>query len=336
VLKWNVDVIYDTLCHLAGVPLRSYFLEQDACIAAWRDGRRELQRIYGGSVASPLVGCPHLSYGHLGCLGAPLEFPEDSEPWVGPVYADLESGIQGLERPVDFASHPLFRRYLRTYEALRRAFPGEMRRLGGLGCEGPITTAVLLRGLDFFVDALERPEPARRFLELVTDSIVSFVRAVRRVDALPPVDPAGSGLADDFASFLPPASWPELVLPAWERYYRGLTTGKRTIHIEGMDRRHLPFLSAAGIVHLEPCVSPRLEVHDLVAAGVPFRWLLPSFELRNLRDQEIELWVGSAIRDGATELHTELSAFMLREGRGDRIGAFVTACRRAAERTGAA
>lgn len=334
-LAWHVDVIYDTLCHLARVPLRDFFLDEEACVAAWREGRRELDSVYGGSVAPPPITCPHLSYGHAGCLGARLEFPEDSEPWVAPLYADLESGLQDLGRARDFPSHPLFRRYLRCREALRRAFPGEIGRLAGLGWEGPVTTAVLLRGPGFLVEALERPDAARRFLEAVTVSIVSFAHAVRDVDGLPPVDPAGSGMADDAASFLPPRLWPELVLPAWEGYYRGLTTGRRTIHIEGMDASHLPFLRGARIVHLEPCVSPRLRVTDLVAAGVPFRWLLPSFELRNLDRGGIARWVGASVRDGARELHTELSAFMLREGRGDRIPAFLDACAATAERIGA-
>jgi len=50
-----------------------------------------------------------------------------------------------------------------------------------MGAQGPLTSAVLMRGQDFIYDVYDEPEKAKRFLALLTDSIVGFHHFTNKV-----------------------------------------------------------------------------------------------------------------------------------------------------------
>ena len=69
-------------------------------------------------------------------------------------------------------------------EYLQSEFPDQqISVVSGLGVEGVITSAELMRGQDFFCDLLEEGETAHRFLWLLNESIIRFVQFRNMCDA---------------------------------------------------------------------------------------------------------------------------------------------------------
>jgi uroporphyrinogen-III decarboxylase len=244
---------------LAGVKIRDFYLDPKFCVLVFQHGRKRLREIFRETIPNPGVHCPHNSYGHVSCLGCEIVFPENSEPYAKPAFSNLDDGIRALEEDVDFASSSLFHHHLNMYNCLRNTFIDEKITFSGFGYEGPLTTAGLLRGQGFFTDIHREPEKAREFLKLVTASIVKFVHFLREVGGEEKVNPNSGGLCDDHASFIPPSMWPKFVIPYWDQYYNGITTGKRNLHCENLSPPHLKYLAQAGISYYEPSVSPRLN-----------------------------------------------------------------------------
>ena len=255
--RWHVGAGMPAYATLAGVRFDRLFLDADAIIDAYRRGQPLARELFGPDVT---LGGPLWlgnSYGHINTLGSQLVFPPDSEVGHTPVYGSLEEGIRALGREVDFSRAGLIPRYFELRATLQKAFPQENIPFA-LHAEGPITTAWLLRGHDFFADLLEAPDEAREYLRRVTESVISFNRFCQRVNGNPELSPTGAGVADDGSAMISPAHWPDLVVPYLERYYSELTTGSRWAHIEDLKIGHLPFLDQLRLNRFDPSVSPAL------------------------------------------------------------------------------
>ena len=328
-VSWSVSVIEEeTLPYLAGIKINEFYLNPESCVLAFHRGRSKLAEIFHESVSDPGVHCPHNSYGHVSSLGCKIVFPENSEPYAKPTFANLDEGISALERKVDFASNPLFAHHLKMYNHLRNVFKDEEIAFSGFGYEGPVTTAGLLRGQSFFTDIHREPEKAREFLKLVTTSVVTFVHFLREADGGEKVNPNSGGLCDDHASFIPPSMWPKFVLPYWDQYYNCITTGKRNLHCENLSPPHLKYLAQAGISHYEPSVSPRLNpqtIKELIS--IPFSWLLSPFKATSMTKEEVRGWVIEVAGSGVNHIWLEVDKFLC-EGNGpDRVAAFIDTCK---------
>ena len=117
--------------------------------------------------------------------------------------------------------------YMASPAAIQKAFPQyKIAPLAGYGLEGVITTAELLRGQDFFCDLYDDPDKVHTFLTLLNESIIDFKKFCNRVNGVAEISTWGTGIADDFASLIPPDMWPEFVVPYWVRYFEALSTGK--------------------------------------------------------------------------------------------------------------
>ena len=84
---------------------------------------------------------------------------------VSPIYSGIEERLSSLERKVSFEDNELFKHYLRMHHHLQKEFPEEEVRFSGFSYEGPITSAVLLRGQDFYLDLYDHPEKVRAFIQ---------------------------------------------------------------------------------------------------------------------------------------------------------------------------
>ncbi|HID78817.1 MAG TPA: hypothetical protein EYP56_22835 [Planctomycetaceae bacterium] len=122
----------------------------------------------------PEIGPVHLAAGYLTSemLGCPVEYPEDGPPQVIP--AGLE---QPAISPEDAFSSPAFKRLERLVESLKARY-GYVR--GDVGWGGVLNTALDLRGQEFFLDLVDRPEVAVRFVRDVAAVIERFTRYVRK------------------------------------------------------------------------------------------------------------------------------------------------------------
>lgn len=330
-LSWGTPISYEVFPHLAGIALRDFHLDARACARAFRVGGARLRELLGPDIPVPTCHCPPLTYGHLACLGAEVVFPENGAPAVHPACSSVDDGIRLLKRDVDFGRNHLYLKHAAMRDHLQKEFPEERVPLGGFNKAGPITSAVLLRGQDFFLDLYDRPEETKEFLRLLTDSIVRFERFRRGVNRQPAVSSTSTGLSDDHAALAPPKLWPEFVLPYWRQYYSGLTTGSHSLHCENVTVHHLPYLKGLDLDSFDPDRSPALTPAILTAhLGVPFAWSLQSYEYPMMSSEAVAAWVRSAVADGASRLYSYVYVNMLDGDTPAKVRAFV----RAAETAG--
>ena len=333
--RWYVGSSAYALMALAGTSFGEYNLHPDACIEMYRKGRPLLRELYPDpAIPLPGLATPAVSYGHVNGLGCEIRFPEDGELCHVPLYGSLEEGLAALRQPVDFATAGLAPFYLDYKRRLEAAFPGE--RVGfSYGLEGPITTAYELRGQDFLLDLMDRPELAAEFLAAATASINEFWPFYAAANGIP--SRAGSaGMCDDVASMVPARLFPELVLPFWEQFYQARTDGTRTAHVEDLRPEQLPFLESIGLSFFDPSISAHLSpplIRDY--CRVPFGWRLGSFHYLTMTAEEVRDWVYQAVADGASSVFTHIEAIMCRPEQVSKVNAFVAAAREVAAKLAA-
>ncbi|HBN83319.1 MAG TPA: hypothetical protein DDZ89_05690, partial [Clostridiales bacterium] len=219
-----------------------------------------------------------------------------------------------------------FQHYVELCDYLQEQFPEQKVSFSGLGSQGPLTSAVLMRGQDFIFDVYDYPEKAQEFLQLLTDSIIDFRRLTNRINGAPEVSAQSVGLADDFASLITPDMWPDFVVPCWNQYYEGLTTGRRSLHCENLSPTHLKHLKSVNLCHFQPSVSDLLTIENVKAnTDIPFDWLLYAFRITQMNDQEIQDWVDYTVQAGITLIRTQFGQFTVVAKKLDRIKAFYKA-----------
>jgi len=326
--SWYVSGCHEAYAYLSGLKLDEIYKDYFSCAKAFEVGRKKIKEIFGEQVVVGSPSCAPISYGHIICLGVPVSFPEDSEPGVRPIYKNIDEGIDALKKDVDFSKNELFKHYLGMWEYLKNKFPDEKVYFSGFGWEGPITTAVLLRGTDFYMDIFDCPEKVKNFLSLVTESVIKFVYFTRNINNEPPINSESSGLADDLSSLISPSLWDEFVIPYWERYYSGLTTGKRTIHVENLKPEHLPYLKKVNISYYDPSVSPALSPKIIKEKiDIPFEWRLPSFQLRDMKKGDVRKWIYEMIKEGADTLFHIIGKECCLGNNPDKVKEFIKTCK---------
>ncbi len=323
--RFTVEIYHDLVPYLAGITLKEFFLDTDRLIRAWYTATEWTLDTFHGRLKPRTPGAAPNSYGHLICLGAPLRYSEQAEPNISPVTDSLDEAIRLLEaaQGMDYTACPIFLEYAETSRRVRAVFP-EAPVMGGLGVEGPITSAALFMGEAFYMDAIERPDDTLRFLRLMTESIIAFKHQLNVFAGSPAVDLNGTSLADDLASMLPPRLWDAMVVPAWRRYFEGCTTGPRFfVHCEAAVASQLPYFKPAGVTFYQPSVSPKLTLPDMQALGLPFDWLLYAYHVTAMSDGQIAQWVEDAVAAGAQNIRTQLGAYTASIHKVDRIQAFL-------------
>lgn len=325
---WSASCGMGVYAVLAGVRFDRLFLEIDAIVEAYRKGKPLAEELFGPDVCMGGPTWNGNSYGHINALGSELIFPEDSEVAHTPIYGSFEEGIAALKKDVDFATAGLMPRYLKLWEELKRAFPEQHIGFSGFKAEGPVTTAWALRGHDFFADILEYPDASKEYLRLVTDSVIKYDKFMRRLNGQPEFSEEGVGLCDDVSAMISPACWPEFVMPYLEQRYRGLTSGRRTAHIEGLTVDHLKYLDVLRLDSYDPSVSQKLTpalIRD--NCRVPFGWRLLSMHVPEMTVGDIERWVFDAVADGASGVFTYVGRNICTVEGADKIRGFIRAAK---------
>ncbi|MBR4443826.1 MAG: hypothetical protein IKS52_11230 [Clostridia bacterium] len=193
--------------------------------------------------------------------------PEDSEPNVRPFAWDIDDAIAIMKdaEGKDFGDNELCCHHIRLNGYLREQFPGcAINPLDGYGGEGVITSAVMMRGQDFFIDLYDEPEKVREYLSLLNRSIIRFFQWSNHVNGQPELAGWCAWLADDFAALIPPDLWRKFVVPYWIEYFEGRTTARRwTFHCEGTAPEQLKYLKETGITRYQPSVSEKLTLENV-------------------------------------------------------------------------
>jgi hypothetical protein len=268
-VKWILAIPVEVMCEYTGIPQGDYYTDLAATVAAHDrfPGLFEEATGYRPPTSHPT---PVTAYEGVAALGGTLAFPRDHQPQVvnlGHVLARPED-VDRLGIPV-FGGTPRYRKLLAWHAELKRRFPDTASNLSA-GQEGPVTTAVLLRGEQFFLDCVDDPPRAHRLLEVVTGMFVDWTRAARAVDG---VETDTVLIADDHAGLLGPDLWPAFVLP----YYRRITDalGPRCwMHTELVRRTHLPLFRDMDLVAINYSEDQYLAPRDTleVLPGVPCGW----------------------------------------------------------------
>lgn len=329
--RFSAEVLayYGAYQFLTRIPYRDYFLQPEACAELFQRGRAMVKERFGGGPTLQGVTTPPISYGHLSGVGAELRFPEDGEVAVKPKFGSVREGIEALRQPVDFARAGMTPFYVEFHQRLKALCPGESVSFG-YSHNGPITSAYLLRGREFFLDLYDQPAEAREYIALVAASILGFRAWKMAYLGMPTgVREGPAFLTDDGAAMIAPSLWREFVLPAWDRFYRGITTGPRHVHCEGLTAEHLPLLEEAQISWFDPFVSPKLTPALIQQrCGVPFQWGLPTFRFADMTCRDVEDYVFQAAADGAEHLFTEIDACVCHADAVPKVHAFLGAAQR--------
>jgi len=273
---------------------------------------------------SPSTG--HISYGHLSFIGMELVFPKDGGD-VNYIHEkrSLDEWIEILKTKMEFSS--LAYKQNEYKEKLEEAFPNQT--VGWtFGSEGPLTTAYELRDMDIFYDVYDQPEKFKEFLDAISASTYEFNKIYSKMNGRPEFSHDGAGLCDDLAPMFSPDLWDEFVLPYWDKHYRGLTDGKRYLHSEDMNYKHVKQIEKINIHSYDPSVSPKLNPKLIYEnTRVPFQWRMVGHHFGLLSVQEVQDWVYQTVADGASEIFTIVTFQHVNELGIKKVLAFENACK---------
>jgi len=326
--SWTVLGNVYTLMEYEQISLYEYYTDVKANIHLYRVGRPKLLEVFGEDIQMPSISTPHISYGHISGLGAPLRFPKDGEVAVDHMFGSLTEAVAHLQKQenVDYAKTGIAPMYMEMRGKLQEAFPGEPVNYGASG-QGPITTAYLLNGEQIYYELYDNPDLLLTYLELITRSENTYLAFVQRdILGKNPLD--YRYMADDSAAFISPELFPTFVLPFWEKQYLARTTGNRDIHCEGLRVSQLGFLEAIGVDSYDPSVSPLLTP-KLISNNcrIPFDWRLVSFHLWNMTVQQVRDFVFHMVADGASGTYLVLTENMSEGENLKKVFAYIDACK---------
>jgi len=295
---YYVALSFGVLPLLIGEKLKDMYLKPEVAARCYLEGNEIAREMFGEKIHLPSPTVPAISYIHLSALGASIQFPEDDgEPNARPAeFSSIDEAIERVERPVNFADC--------EWVIKRQDFAKKLSDIMGkniapsLGLEGPITTAALLYGNEFYAELIAEPEKSKRFLQAITDSIIEFTRFVKGSSDVG----KSHGICDDLSSLISPEMWPEFVLPFWNQIYEAFTNDRRNLHCENLTQRHLPLLNKVGLSFFDPSHAPMLRPSMLKKhLEMPWQWRVQSVHvLEGFERMRREIEEGA--KNGATRI----------------------------------
>ncbi|HHY23700.1 MAG TPA: hypothetical protein GX527_05605 [Clostridiaceae bacterium] len=330
--SWSANATYYTLLDISGISLKEFNINPDAGIELFKKEHREaIREIYGEGVGIPGISTPSISYGHVNGLGIELIFPDDGEVNYVRDSKSIDEWIEilKLKKGIDFSKEGMAPFYLDYKSKLEKAYPGESVGFS-YGYEGPITTAYEIRDSNVFYDPYDEPEKFKEFLEHLTDSIIDFVKFYSRENAQPAFSRISAGMCDDIAALFSPSMWEEFILPYWNKYYSGLTSGKRCVHCEDLTEGHMYLMEKVALSKYDPGISHKLSPEIICKnTRVPFEWRMGSFHIKDLEVNEIEDWVYKAVADGTSCVFTTIVDDMLDDDTVEKVKIFIKSSKNA-------
>ncbi len=301
-IPWSIGIPPEVTTEYVGVKLGDYYRDPEVMLRTQLEARKIFHRLYG--LPRRGIGPSYSAYVEASQLGVEVIFPEDNVPMVkGPVLGEARD-VYKL-RILDPRREGLMARAIKTYEYMKREV-GDSIPVGLGGTEGPVTTAVVVRGQDFFVDIILHPKEMHKLLELVTEVSLLIRRTIEEVTGR---KMRSTGIADDFSGLLSPDQYEEFALPYQRRIYEEFGIEGRRLHSELLRREHLRFLPALGVTHYDPGCDQYLEVRDILEEipQIPFRFNLKTSQDMMLGTPEsIRARYIRAVEEGAPEMYTEI------------------------------
>ncbi len=270
-VKGSLQIPPEVKCEYAGVSQGAFHTDLEAAIQVFERFPERFEAATGHRV--PLsYSVPGTAYEGVAALGGRLVFPEDHQSMIANQGRILTTPgkVDALRVPDPWQSDR-FRLQVDQYHELRRRF-GDLAGGGMGGQEGPITTAGLLRGEQFFVDCAVDPDRAHRLLDVCTEMFIHWRRVTMEITGA--ARPATAGICDDYAGMLGPDMFSEFVLPYYRRIYETLGTHGGHLHTELVRREHLPHLRGLGLTSINFAEDEFLTIAEVQEElpDVPFSW----------------------------------------------------------------
>ncbi len=312
-LTWSISSSPYSYMELAGISLSEFNRNPLAGIEVYKTKYyNQVKEMFGDFLTPVGTGTPSVSYGHINFLGVPLVFPDgEGEVNYEHQHKSLDEWIDILKSSMKFKEMTKTGQFFLDYrDKLKEAYP-DRKVSWNMGYEGPMTTAYELRDMKVFYDLFDDPEKLHEFFRLVSLNIVEYLKFHHRINDRPEFNINEGYMCDDIASLIPENMFAEFVVPYWEIYYRGITSGKRGIHTEDHTYKTMKYFEDVNINYFDPSISHKLNpilIRD--NCRVPFGWRMGSFHFTDLNPQEVKDWVYKAVEDGASKVFTHVTKLM--------------------------
>jgi uroporphyrinogen-III decarboxylase len=320
--KWKILFPDEVLCEYTGIRPGDYFSKAEPMYRAQTEGARMINSIYGLELVStaPRVACP--AYLQAAAFGSELVIPEDHPPMLRETGAPAVEDVFKLKLPESYLETPEVIKYRKIKEEMEKLHGESVTMSAGL--EGPVTTAKLIRGQDFFLDLYEAPEAAQYLLTISGDSHILFKQEIAQYNGKSYGD--STGIADDFAGLLSPDMYEKVAQPQYRKIYRALGKKYRTLHSELLRPDHLKFLPELKLDSFDPGQDQYLDLKDLTEHLVPeeisFWYNVKTSAARDGSPEEIGRHIREAVSGGAELIMIELTPGIPRENVRAMIRAF--------------
>jgi uroporphyrinogen-III decarboxylase len=301
-IPWFVTISEEIATEYVGVKLGEYYRDPKIMLQTQLKAGEMFHNLYGLPKAG--VKPTYSSYVEATQLGVEIFFPDDNVPMVRRPVLNKAEDVYKL-KILNPYKEGLMAQMIRTYEYMKKHTPDGVP-VGLGGTEGPITTAVIVRGQDFFVDLFLHPKEIHKLLEMVVEVSLLIRRAIEKVTG---EKIRSTNISDDFSGLLSPEQYKEFAYPYQKQIYDEFGHQGRSLHSELLKREHLKFLLMLGVTHYDPGCDQYLEVRDIIEQipQIPF-----SFNLKTSQDmiqgtpKGIRERYVQCVEDGAPEMCAEI------------------------------
>lgn len=191
---------------------------------------------------------------HGSVYGLPIEYPEDSTPWLKHIIGgrdDIKALIARMEG-ADLARAGLVPWFVESYRRLNRPYRWRVLH-DPTSVHGPGTILSFLFGInDMMLYLADEPDLMQALLRTVAQVTIDYTRTVRSLTEAPPT---GVGVFDDVAGLVSPGWFREFFLPVYERIYGELAPGPeddRFYHNDARVGHLLDILAGLGVNGINP------------------------------------------------------------------------------------
>lgn len=235
----------------------------------------------------PHVDTSSLLHGSI--YGLPIEYPENSTPWLEPVIrsaADIRPLIARMER-TDLAQAGLVPWYTANYRRLGRPYRWRILH-DSTSVHGPGTILGFLCGInDMMLLLIDEPDLMGALLQLIGEVTVEYSRTVRRLTAAPMT---GVGIFDDVAGLVSPGFFRRFFLPVYEKIYAELAPGAdddRFLHNDARVAHLLGFFRDLGVngINPDPTTAPA-EIRRQLPGAIIYG-CVPPLVLKDGRPEQV-------------------------------------------------
>ena len=284
--RYEFAIEEEYACMLAGVPLHEFYASPKTMYQVLRHAKAWLEEKFGaGRFVSfyPMLS----SYAEASLLGLDIEFPSGNRsPWPkrGRIFDSIEEASAVQMR---FGhQNDLVSRTLNFYQEMRNIAGSDEEIVIEKCVNGPITTGVMLRGQDLFLDMYDDPEETERFLAKVTDASIFIREKIEEATGTPMLS---TWIYDDFAGMLSPDLYLRYAIPCYRRIYERFGRFGRILHSEYLRPQHLRIAKKElDITYFNPASAEKLTIAQIAEVmGGYFDWQIKPADLLLLSEEDL-------------------------------------------------